>query len=935
MKIIKSLHAGVLTRSFAFQGRQWFAMSALWAFRLDSGEPVLEKDMWSEVANLLPADQVLDAGMPKACGEYLLAGNFHAPLQQPVLAGKVVVRVGTLEKTLIVHGDRYWKRLFSGERGIAGPKPVTSVPLTWKQAYGGEQFEHNPLGKGAQEIPLDDVLVWPLPNVEYPHQLVTSLTSRPKPASFGPLFLAWPQRIAKAGTYDEHYLKTRMPGLPDDIDWHFYNEATEDQWCKNDSFWQGDERYELHYLNPAKPYIKGSLPQVVGRCFVLKQEGDTQRFLELPTRMDTVWFFPEANLGIVLHRGSLEIGTSDATDIPNILLAHENRSDERRSVAHYEAELHKRSDPVDGYKYLLNTVPLIPEGCRCGFEVIQSENDFPLDMLSKKNMDRYGELQRSEAEANISDQQQKAYKTLAEAGVDVDAVLKQWEALKSDKNPDADRIREIMNKISPGFAEGKPLDFTRLDLKAVDELNAFIADMAAKKRALAMEELTKQLETLRKEAVEPGAILAVQKFEQRLAEMKLPPPLPRLKIDEQLAQVRQQIGSMNKELDSLPLNDETQAQVNRIQSSLSDADVRCAQMRVELKNSYRTGAHLIAKSRSPHPGQEDALKQRVIAAIKSKKSLADEDFAFVDFSGLNLSGMNFSHCYLEYANFTDANLQGANLQGAIMANATLVNTNLKGADLSQANLGATHILNSCFDGAILDKVILGKADIKQSQFKGCVFSEDLSTFLDTQLENCNFTGAVLIKQAFIERSLKGCIFDEANLSETAFIKPILENASFRKATLNAVNFIEAQANYTCFREALMHNVRFISKCQLQYANFEKARITSANLRECQLQHAYFEGACLDASDCSGSDFSYASITRVSALHTQFGKANMHHADLKNSNLYGASFMEATLTGTDFRDTCMHSANFLAATLGNTQFAGAYLENTILRDWRPD
>jgi len=934
MKIVKSLHAGVLTRSFSYQGRHFFAVTALWGFRLDSGEPVLEKDLWAEISKQMPPDQVLDAGIPKGCGEYLLAGRFFSPGNEPVQSGKVVAKVGTLEKTLHVHGDRFWNRFLQGENGIVGPKPITSLTLTWQNAFGGEKFEPNPLGKGAHPILLEGAEVWPLPNIEYPNQLVSSLKSKPTPAGFGPLSVAWPQRQARAGTYDEDYLKTRMPGLADDVDWHFFNDAPEDQWCVNDGVWSGSEGFEFQYMNPQKPYLKGVLPQVIGRCFVLQQTEQGEQFLELPTKLDTLWFFPETNLGILMHRGSMEITTSDATDIPRVLLAHENRADSPRSLAHYQTEMENRCDPLQGHKYLLNTAALIPEGCRCGFELIQSSNDFPLDMLAQKNTEKYAELQREKAMTTLAEQQSQAHEKLKAAGVDIDAIMKQWESLKQNNNPDADKIRELTNKISPGLADGKPIDLVRLDLKAVDELNAFIAAMVAKKREASMAQLVAQIEQMKKDAVEPSAREAVEKFEQRLAQLNLPPPLPRLNIDKQIQEMQTQIKAMRQELAQLPLNEATQAQVLRIETSLAQSEQRFATMAKEIKESYTKGAHLTGDSSSPHPGKEAALRQKVIDAIQHKRSLAGQDFAFVDFSGLDLSGMDLSGCYLEYANFTNTLLRGTKLNFAIMARAQLHHADLREADLSFANLGATRIEHSCFNNAKMNGVIFGKAQIKHSQFKQCVFSQDLATFLEAKLEQCDFSAAVLVKTSFIEQDLSGCTFESTDFSETSFIKPILTQSDFRNARLGGVNFIEAQAVQADFSNAHMHNTRFVGKCVLEKAQFVNAQLTSANLRECALQQANFTEAALDGSDCSGSDFTDALLCNISAKQTQFMKATLHHARLTHSQLFGASFMGAVLTGADFSESCLHSANFLAATLGNTRFQDADLEQTILRDWRP-
>ena len=70
----------------------------------------------------------------------------HAPGGVPLPTIPVSIRVGKLSKGLTVFGERQWKRRLFGPAGTTDPVPVTSVPITPENAFGGPGYEKNPLG---------------------------------------------------------------------------------------------------------------------------------------------------------------------------------------------------------------------------------------------------------------------------------------------------------------------------------------------------------------------------------------------------------------------------------------------------------------------------------------------------------------------------------------------------------------------------------------------------------------------------------------------------------------------------------------------------------------------------------------------------------------------------------------------------------------------
>src|SRR5690606_18702416 len=157
--------------------------------------------------------------------------------RRPTTRCSVRLKVGTLDKTVYVWGDR---RLASGLLGIAmtKPEPFGKMPLTWERTYGGwdrvetkQAWEaSNPAGRGFAIKPshLDDTMA---PNVEYPGSPYRGPNSG-RAAAFGPVAHHWQPRVRYGGTYDTRWQETRNPLPPVDFDRRYYRCAPEDQQTK-------------------------------------------------------------------------------------------------------------------------------------------------------------------------------------------------------------------------------------------------------------------------------------------------------------------------------------------------------------------------------------------------------------------------------------------------------------------------------------------------------------------------------------------------------------------------------------------------------------------------------------------------------------------------------------------------------------------------------
>ncbi|RZJ10560.1 MAG: DUF2169 domain-containing protein [Rubrivivax sp.] len=204
-----------------------------------------------------------DLVLRKTTTDILVVGHACAPDGQEVTQLDCGFKVGPVQKILRVFGDRRW-----GSFGPSAPQPFSRMPLTYERAYGGVDRKsskpdrdwdwRNPVGTGFAVADRHAVDL-PLPNIEYPEQLIRSWRDRPPPAGFGAIASNWQPRVGFAGTYDQRWQKTRAPLLAEDMDERWYQCAPADQQAAE--FLRGGEPVILHNLHPRRR-IEFKLPRL-------------------------------------------------------------------------------------------------------------------------------------------------------------------------------------------------------------------------------------------------------------------------------------------------------------------------------------------------------------------------------------------------------------------------------------------------------------------------------------------------------------------------------------------------------------------------------------------------------------------------------------------------------------------------------------------------
>lgn len=206
-----------------------------------------------------------DLVLTKKTTDVLVVGHAYAPEATTVTDTEVGFKVGPVQKILRVYGDRIW-----GTFGASAPQRFAKMPLVYERAFGGidsksktpeKDWEwRNPVGTGfaISSGNANDLM---LPNIEDPKKLIGSWSDRPPPAGFGAIASHWQPRVAFAGTYDDHWMKTRQPLLAEDMDDRFYQAAPVDQQAPE--FLRGGEPVVLFRLTP-----DGSLRFVLPKLYI-------------------------------------------------------------------------------------------------------------------------------------------------------------------------------------------------------------------------------------------------------------------------------------------------------------------------------------------------------------------------------------------------------------------------------------------------------------------------------------------------------------------------------------------------------------------------------------------------------------------------------------------------------------------------------------------
>ncbi len=858
MKVIKPQKLGVTCRSFE-QGDDCFLAVAVLLFApFDaSSGPLSEVGMWKFLATELGKEGSVDMGFPKKRAEVIVNARAY-PTGGPRSACPVRLRLGSVDKTLHVFGDRVWHRGAPTE-----PENFSEMPIIWENAFGGEGFPSNPVGKGFAPVVTRAGEVRPLPNVEDPRRLVRDPADRPPPAGFGPYDFTWPQRYSKIGTYDAAWLKTDFPGLAADLDYAAFNAAPPDQ--QVDGYFRGDEDFRLEGMHPTRSVIEGRLPGLATRVFVTLKTEVGEEFGEVSTALETVRLFPHAERMVLIFRGLVRVAEDDAADVLHLVAACETFG-QPRPVDHYRAVLAQRLDRKKGALSALRDSDLMPprtsgQSPPSPVEVGETQGMLATEGLQRKNLRRRAELQREEARAKI-------------VAMGLDPEKYGPPALPPEEPPpDLENLAALVE-----HAKGETD-------KAKATLEQQRKEGEARARKLC-EEAGKDYDALVAEGARKGG--GPPRFSAREEEQKL----------RGLAALGREHGAPNQQLEAM----------------LADGTLEARLLKAEekLREAYRQFAHHFPPAQRLSGEAVQRMQAEVRAALAAGESFAGRDLTGADLSGFDLRRTDFTGAMMEAANLSGADLSGADLSSAVLARADLSGARFTGAKLSGANLGEARFRGADFSGGVdLTGATLYKADLDGADLRGAMLEK--ANLSEAVFGTADLRDIVAPKMTLLKTSLAGARFAGANLSRAVFLECDLTGADFSGATLTKTSFISVRGAGANFSRAVMSNTVMVKDCDFAGSDFRGASLDGANFRGTKLGGSDFSLARMKGADLSECDLRGAKLFRVMAREARFLRADLTDAVMVSIDLMDGILQKARIGGAN-----LQGANLFRADMARTR-----------------
>lgn len=884
MKVIKPNFVTPLPAVFDDGRRLHCVVTAIFHATFD-GELCEERLLWPAVGEDVEG-MVLDEAMPKSKAEYLVHGSCFA--REPgVRQSFVKVRFGSQEKTLAVFGKR---RFELGD--VSEPEPFDAVPIRWTHAFGGPRFAENPAGKGHGG--------GELPQVELRGHLMQAPGDRPPPGGFGRVDVALPRRMKKLGTYDTRWLKTRYPGMAEDVDMTHFQLASPDQW--RDEFFQGDESFSVVNMHPERAQVDGKLPGIIARVFV-KRVGEEA--VDVPMHIDTVHLLPHRERQVVVCRGGVPTRSDTLDDVEEIGLALEWIGRPKRRE-HYEEIFAARRWKKDGALAHLDDDGLLPE----------------TPPKKKARIVAPGEgLQARQIRRHLEHQHEAAKRQLAEQGIDP----RHLPPLPTiDLGVDPDEL--------PPMADPPP---------TIDGVKAQVAEKRAEAAAQMREELERSLETM----PEAEAAKVRAEVDGKLAAMELdvvgPPALSRAQVREQLEQQLLSLDEterdvherMGRHLD--PESGDVApdlAQLQEIRAQLRallddrEQDQRLLDLDAMVCETYRTS---VQHQRVPPALEGDAnagARTRAQLLVESREPFARIDLTGADLSALDLQGADLRGAWLEATDLKGTKLDGADLENAVLARAKLTGSDLRRCKVAGANFSEADLTGADLRGLDLRGCFFVRTDLTDARLEGALLDgADLTgaRLLRTDLSSTRLKNALLHDLAFTEVKLAGSQWEKSTLYRCS-----LTGVDARRAQWSLVLLVDSTVSDTSFDDARLVKLQ---ACRIEkQPQFHRCTFVGAALELCLFRGNELIDCDLSHSDFEGSDFSKARIERsrfsdARGKNARFVDARAFDCRFERADLADALFGSSILDRTTFEDANLFRADFGRSGGADTNMRGANLQ----------
>lgn len=693
-----------------------------------------------------------DFAVLKPRAECHFVGHAHAPGGEPAGSLLAGFRVGSVSRNVAVFGDR----TFDAYGAVSAPAPFRRVPIRWELAFGGPGYARNPVGRGIAPVDTEQGRRVLLPNLEDSAELISGAGDRPRPSCFAPVPPGWAERIRKAGTYDQRWLKTRWPWLPDDFDYGYYLSAPPAQ--QVEGYWRGDEAVGLQHLTASQSIFRSRLPGLRARCFAEVRRGGAVEFVEVPLRLDTVLLDGDREQCQCVWRGLMEGISEKLTEVETFFFLHEPL-DAGQPLAHYQQWLERKRREAAAEEEELEAVePPVDEA-----PALPAPPPPPTSAMLFADLAKSMQLQGPAAGVDPAAHAMMVSQVAALAAAPPPPPMPQPSAVRAGMD-----------------AQG---------IEVPEELRALPDDEPAEPEEAAEEEA-------------PGLTRADVLRHRAYG-------LPLMGAD--------LTGVDLSELD-LTGQDFSGAILSR--ADLRGCVLREAVFKeAVLDHADLTGGDFVGAS-FEGADLTGVAAVRVNAEGASFEGATAEGSAWTGsrFFGANLKGAEFLDCALNACDFRESVCDGADFSGsrgeqAHFERASLVAATFEAVHFARAVFDDAVMTNlradarADFSEASLRRVKAAEAHFEEADLRGAQLGEamlDKAEFARASLERANLTAASLKGARFHEANLTGAVMLRANAMEASFEAALLVDADLRGANLTSAQLWRANLRGAQLELALLH-----------------------------------------------------------------------------------------------------------------------------------
>ena len=906
---------------------------------------------------LAPGD-CLDMGLPKKRAEWLLAGNACAPRGQTASGLTVDVRVGASSRRFLASSET----------------PLAALPLTWAQTWGTEA--ENPQG-----LPSAQLHRAPLADANLPFGA---------PACPGPRG-AWPCRMGNMGTYDETWLKTRWPGVPDDFDWGFFNLAQPQQFLPGGL--AGDEDIELSGLHPDHARIACRLPGKTVRLFLTRATGES----EAAIRLDTLWLFPNQMAGLLFWHGMVPCADESGSDILAVRLT---LTPEEPEPAEPEPEAAAPEAPsfavpdVAGAANAAGAKLAGLAGAAAGVAATATAAaaaetppapempEAPVaDAAPPPPPDIPAEAPPVDLKAELAAQLEESIpeinQGLAEAGLPP-LSPEQLEETKQRLNDMAEQIQALQaqaEKPPPELPEvlrdaGVPEDRIQavqkaLDLEMPDPAQAADAgewgkavDGYLQKFNELMQPTDDVLNTMRTTLLVqgPGGDKLLEEMAggppptpvEQLVQAGLKPEQAASLVEALEADIPEgpdglmQYAKKLEEAGGFPEGSVTdriaayQAVVDKIVAENPELAAAQAEARAAAEaGADAAGAADAADAATDTAGEAagEALKAAVEETDLSgppedRKGLLALLAKGGSLAGLRLAGFNLSGLDLSGQNLRGTDLKGADLKNTMLDQAQLGEGQLAGADLTGANLAGADLAGADLTGAKAGSASFHGANLAGAKLAGMNAPD--ADFSGANLAGADLGGGAFVGADFSEAQAPGLQAAAADFSEAKLRFCAMPEANFEEARCKGADFHQTVLDRAAFRRADLAEATFCYGTSVAEADFAGAAMAGGVWTQVRGAGANFIGVKAKGASFADCKLEACRWPGADLRESDFSRTALAGSDMARANLFKASLREADLSKTDLSAANLYGADLCRAkTDPTTNLTGADATNTIL------